>query len=239
MEKALLQFSGGLDSTVAGFFLKASGMKIHALYFDVGKENQKEVAKLLAEKYFQELTIIDISDIFKNLTSLNMKYIPGYRMIMNTISLSFCEKLGLHRIYTGEMPYSDDPNGEEHFGEFLIGDRNFADYQDCAPFRRDLAELFTRYSSGVEQTLPQTSNYFMFVDPFLGMSKSNLIHIGASLGVPFERTLSCQELSRSFFTENHPWTHCGSPSCYFCVERQKAFRAAEIVDPTEYYAKGM
>jgi 7-cyano-7-deazaguanine synthase len=56
--------------------------------------------------------------------------------------------------------------------------------------------------------------------PFLSKSKADVIRLGASLGVPFELTLSCMNPKDS--------RHCGA--CSKCRERHDAFKASGIED---------
>ena len=60
--------------------------------------------------------------------------------------------------------------------------------------------------------------------PFAALTKAQVIELGARLGVPFERTLSCM----------HPAgdRHCGR--CSKCRERREAFAEAGVFDPTPY-----
>ena len=60
--------------------------------------------------------------------------------------------------------------------------------------------------------------------PFLELRKSEVIRLGASLGVPFELTLSCMQPAAGL--------HCGR--CSKCRERRDAFREAGIEDPAPY-----
>ena len=60
--------------------------------------------------------------------------------------------------------------------------------------------------------------------PFAHLHKEDVVKIGATLGVPFELTLSCMNPSGT--------THCGL--CSKCRERRDAFKAARIADPTTY-----
>jgi 7-cyano-7-deazaguanine synthase len=60
--------------------------------------------------------------------------------------------------------------------------------------------------------------------PFAKLHKQDVVKIGATLGVPFELTLSCMNPSGM--------THCGL--CSKCRERRDAFQAAAIKDPTNY-----
>jgi 7-cyano-7-deazaguanine synthase len=60
--------------------------------------------------------------------------------------------------------------------------------------------------------------------PYLSLTKAAVIHKGLALGLPLELTFSClQPRGRR---------HCGR--CNKCAERQRAFRAAGVADPTSY-----
>ena len=60
--------------------------------------------------------------------------------------------------------------------------------------------------------------------PFIHLRKADVIRMGASLGVPFELTLSCMQPAGG--------AHCGR--CSKCRERRDAFREAGIEDPAPY-----
>ncbi|MEZ5294676.1 MAG: 7-cyano-7-deazaguanine synthase [Vicinamibacterales bacterium] len=60
--------------------------------------------------------------------------------------------------------------------------------------------------------------------PFAALQKSQVIELGARLGVPLELTLSCMNPRQD--------QHCGL--CSKCRERRDAFAEAGVVDPTPY-----
>jgi 7-cyano-7-deazaguanine synthase len=60
--------------------------------------------------------------------------------------------------------------------------------------------------------------------PFAHLHKNQVIALGLALGVPLDRTLSCMSPVDG--------RHCGR--CSKCRERQEAFTAAGVVDPTAY-----
>jgi 7-cyano-7-deazaguanine synthase len=65
---------------------------------------------------------------------------------------------------------------------------------------------------------------FSVAAPFVTMTKGEVVRLGRQLGVPFRLTLSCMSPVDG--------QHCGR--CSKCRERQDAFRAAVIEDPTSY-----
>jgi 7-cyano-7-deazaguanine synthase len=59
--------------------------------------------------------------------------------------------------------------------------------------------------------------------PFLSVTKTDIVKLGAQLQVPFERTWSCYKGGA---------LHCGT--CGTCFERREAFALAGVADPTIY-----
>jgi 7-cyano-7-deazaguanine synthase len=62
--------------------------------------------------------------------------------------------------------------------------------------------------------------------PFAALHKADVVRLGLALGVPLELTLSCMNPADD--------VHCGR--CSKCRERQEAFIAAGVADPTRYAA---
>ena len=61
------------------------------------------------------------------------------------------------------------------------------------------------------------------VAPFLASTKTDIVRLGATLGVPFEQTWSCYRGGAQ---------QCGT--CGTCTERREAFHDADVTDPTTY-----
>ncbi len=91
-------------------------------------------------------------------------------------------------------------------------------YPDCRPaFLDAYRRMVLLANEGF--LVPQ----FTVLAPFIGLSKVDVVRIGADLGVPFADTWSCYKGGE---------LHCGT--CGTCVERREAFQVAGVTDPTDY-----
>jgi 7-cyano-7-deazaguanine synthase len=89
------------------------------------------------------------------------------------------------------------------------------------PFPDATPEFFTAMARALSLGLDAS---IRIETPLAAMHKADVIRLGASLGVPFELTLSCMEPTDRL--------HCGR--CSKCRERRDGFLEARIPDPTEY-----
>jgi 7-cyano-7-deazaguanine synthase len=90
-------------------------------------------------------------------------------------------------------------------------------YPDCTPKFVLALEYLLSIATGREQ---RRLNVFA---PFIDKSKADIVTLGWSLDVPFEKTWSCYKGGE---------LHCGV--CSTCKERKKAFIEANVTDPTRY-----
>ena len=89
------------------------------------------------------------------------------------------------------------------------------------PFPDATPEFFTAMARALSLGLDSS---IRIETPLAAMHKADVIRLGASLGVPFELTLSCMEPKAGL--------HCGR--CSKCRERRDGFLEAQIPDPTRY-----
>jgi 7-cyano-7-deazaguanine synthase len=89
------------------------------------------------------------------------------------------------------------------------------------PFPDASASFFTHIAGALSEGLAWPLSIRA---PFATLHKSQVIVLGASLGVPLERTMSCMQPRGG--------KHCGT--CSKCRERQDGFQEAGILDPTLY-----
>ena len=212
-KKCVVVLSGGPDSTVVAYWAKKQGYDIHCISFKYGQiaEKETECARKIAKGLDAPIKVIDMSslrEIFVGVTSLcdpNITLtsdfsqpivVPFRNAIFLSVAVSYAAGIEASQIFYGAHG-SDAKN-----------------YPDCRPeFYKSLEETAWL---GTEKTIQIQA-------PFCGMSKAELIKVGANMGVPFELTWSCY-LDKE--------KHCGK--CESCVNRKAAFKEAGVADPTEY-----
>ena len=212
--KAVLVYSGGLDSTTLLYEYKDSIAL--AVSFDYGSKHNKRELEFAAlnckrlgirhlvislefmGKYFRSDLLIGGGDIPEgSYADENMKstVVPFRNGIMLSIAAGLAESYELDAIMLAN-----------HSGDHAI-------YPDCRP------EFIEGMAAAVEAG---TYNGVKVVSPYCNMTKRDIALRGRELGVDFSLTYSCYKGGEK---------HCGR--CGTCVERKEAL---EGFDPTEYSA---
>ena len=216
MEKAVVTFSGGLDSATL-IYWAAKRYDVSALTFDYGSKHNKreqvaakEVAGQLniphliiklpfVEKFFKSNLLKSGGEIPEGHyedTAMRSTVVPFRNGIILAIAVGIAES-----VEAGTVLYA------AHSGDHAI-------YPDCRP------EFLKAISDA-----GQLGTYLnvKIIDPFINFSKKEIVTLGKELSVPFELTYSCYKGGK---------LHCGK--CGTCVERKEAFQLAGITDPTKY-----
>ena len=213
--KALVVFSGGLDSTTALYWAKERFDEVSAVNFSYGANHQQQeynAAKQTANALGVELFDIPLAFIGQHFKSAllggivpdgeyqpdNMKstVVPFRNGIMLSVAAGLANSLGYDAIVLGN-----------HGGDHFI-------YPDCRPgFIKAMDDAI---AAGTDEAVTLFS-------PFCDMSKADIVKEGARLGVDFGQTYSCYKGGA---------IHCGT--CATCRERKEAFIQAGITDPTKY-----
>lgn len=224
--KALVLFSGGLDSTVclAMACSKYGADNVLALSVSYGQKHQKEIEAARAivkhfkchhkeldlKKIFEEsdCTLLkgraDIphSDYETQLKERNGEAVSTYVPFRNGLFLSCAASValsnGCEEIYYGI--HADDAAGNA--------------YPDTSTAFNDSINNAVYIGSG---------NKLKVVAPFVNKNKADVVKMGLSLNAPFHLTWSCYE--------GHDKA-CGT--CGTCIDRKKAFEANGVSDPIEY-----
>ncbi len=222
-KKAVVLYSGGLDSTTCMAIARADGFDPYAMSFAYGQRHSIELDK--AREYApqvgaveHQLVQIDLRQIGgSSLTSelavpkdrpmdeeIPTTYVPARNTIFLSFALSWAEVLGAFDIYIG------------------VNALDYSGYPDCRPEYiaafETLANLATR--AGVEQT-----GRFRVHAPLLHLSKADIIRTGQELGVNYALTHSCYDPSPAGLACGH---------CDSCVLRLKGFAEAGCADPVAY-----
>jgi 7-cyano-7-deazaguanine synthase len=217
--KAIVVFSGGLDSTTLAYYVRGI-FSLHLVTFDYGQRHRKEIehAEMIAHELGAEWSLVDVSSLGRLLKgsaltddipvpeghyealSMVTTIVPNRNAFLLAAAFAIALAEGVERVCIGV-----------HAGDHFI-------YPDCRP---EFLDAFERMESSVND--PSPSLYA----PFVQLKKSNIVEIGAALGVPFEKTWSCYKGGEH---------HCGL--CGTCQERIEAFALAGLIDPTVYSCKG-
>jgi 7-cyano-7-deazaguanine synthase len=219
-KKAVILFSGGLDSTTCIAIAKSQGFDCYALSFSYGQKHsvELEVAKKIAKAAgVVEHKIVTLNlggsaltdahvaiDDYKGDNEIPTTYVPARNTVFLSVALGWAEVLGAFDIFIG------------------ANDVDYSGYPDCRPEYlqafEQLADLATK--AGVEGA------HYKVNAPLLHWTKAEIIKTGLALGVDYEVTVSC-------YRADAEGRACGN--CDSCTFRKKGFREAGVEDPTRYF----
>jgi 7-cyano-7-deazaguanine synthase len=212
-EKCVVLLSGGPDSSTVAYWAKHRGYDPYALTCRYGQIATREIesAMRVAETLGVPIRVVDLSslrEIFMGVTSLCDENIPMTPSFSQPIIVPFRNGI----LLSVAVSYAVAVGARRVLYGAQGSDEPF--YPDC---RRAFYESF-------ERTARLGTGQDMVIEaPFSAMSKTQVIKLGSELGVPFQVTWSCY-LNKA--------KHCGR--CESCLNRKKAFKEAEVKDPTEY-----
>ncbi len=222
--KALVLFSGGIDSTTClGLAISKYGKEnVIALSITYGQKHTKEIeaANAIVQYYGIEKIDLDLSLIFRfsdcsllkgsdediphesyaqQLEKTNGSPVSTYVPLRNGLFISSAAAIALSRkcsvIYYGA--HADDAAGNA--------------YPDCSSVFNNAMNTAVYEGSGKQLKIEA---------PFVNMTKADVVKIGLELKVPYELTWSCYEGG------DKPCGQCGT-----CIDRAKAFELNGINDP--------
>lgn len=222
-KKAVILFSGGLDSTTCLAYAKSKGYDCYALSFDYGQRHNSELNA--AKKIAEESSVIQhevislsigqlggssltdktqtIKEHDENNVGIPSTYVPARNTIMLSIALGWAEIINADAIFIG------------------VSSIDYSGYPDCRPEYiqkfNELVELATK--KGVE------GSSISIQTPLINLSKADTIKLGDSLGVDYSQTISCYQATEDGLA-------CGK--CDSCALRQKGFNEAGLPDSTKY-----
>ena len=221
-QKAVVLYSGGLDSSTCMAMATAQGFIPHAISFSYGQRHghELEVAKANAGRLgAAEHLVVDFDlrlmggsaltaeiDVPKQGVGndIPVTYVPARNTIFLSFALGWAEVLGAADIFIG------------------VNALDYSGYPDCRPeyieAYQKMANLATR--AGVEGT-----SRFKIHTPLISMTKAEIIKTGLALGVDYSLTHSCYDPTPAGLS-------CGE--CDSCRLRLKGFAEAGLKDPLKY-----
>ncbi|WP_396589103.1 7-cyano-7-deazaguanine synthase QueC [Bermanella sp. R86510] len=217
-EKAVVIYSGGMDSFTLLNRVVKEGYDVYALTFNYGQKHVKEVevAKSVCQQLNIPHKILDISPINELMQSSslvgseavpeghyeaeNMKstVVPNRNMILLSLAIGYAVDIKAGKVYYGA-----------HSGDHAI-------YPDCRP-------EFVHAMNAVAGI----ANYehVSIETPYLNSSKGEILKDGLSMDLHYDHTWTC------YNGREHACGKCGA-----CVERLEAFADNGISDPLPYEA---
>ncbi|MFT5450735.1 MAG: 7-cyano-7-deazaguanine synthase [Enterobacterales bacterium] len=219
--KAVVLFSGGLDSTTVLAQAQAAGFDCYAMSFDYSQRHSVELnaARLIAKQAGvteHKIINLDLSQIGGSAltdssieipdhetSGIPITYVPARNTIFLSIALGWAEVLGANHIFVG------------------VNAVDYSGYPDCRPeyiaaFEK-MANLATRV--GVEE------HSLKIETPLIDLTKAEIVKLGMSLGVDYSQTVSCYQADE----EGKACAVCDS-----CRLRKQGFIEAGLEDPTHY-----
>ena len=221
--KAVVLLSGGLDSATALAIAREAGFACYALSLDYGQRHRAELAA--AHRVADALGAVEHKVLPLSLDAIGgsaltdqsiavpdhategipVTYVPARNTVFLALALGWAEVIGARDLFVG------------------VNAVDYSGYPDCRPAFiaafEALANLATK--AGVE------GSRFAVHAPLIEMTKADIIHRGAELGVNYALTVSCYQADEA-------GTACGV--CDACRLRAQGFAAAGIADPTRYRA---
>lgn len=219
--KAVVIVSGGIDSSTLLFKIAEEDYEVYALTFIYGQKNEREIesAKRICAYLTIQQKIIDLTSVKEILSgsaltdsnvqipevpaevsqydTLKATIVPNRNSIFLSLASGYAVSIGANRVCFGA-----------HHSDRGV-------YPDC---RLEFVEAFEKAQKVA------TDNPDLTIEaPFVEMDKSEIVKLGAELGVPYSETWSCYKGEE---------IHCGV--CSSCRERIRAFKEAGVNDPTEY-----
>lgn len=216
--RTVVIYSGGLDSTVVLYHLRAERHEVKALSVNYGQRHRARelvAADAVCSRLGVERRTVDLTALVgffggNALTNagaalpegeyaaetITVTAVPNRNMVLLSVGLAWAASLGFDAVAFGA-------HGGEH-----------TNYPDCQPAFADAMDGAARVCD---------FRPLRVLAPFVNGVKADIVRRGAELGVPFELTWSCYAGGT---------VHCGK--CSTCVDRRTAFQKAGVPDPTAY-----
>ncbi|MGB1560091.1 MAG: 7-cyano-7-deazaguanine synthase QueC [Sinimarinibacterium flocculans] len=219
--KAVVLFSGGLDSATVLALAREQGFALHALSVAYGQRHDAELAA--ARRIAERAGVVEHRLIQVNLDAFGgsaltdrridvpetpsegvpVTYVPARNTLFLSLALGWAEVIGARDIFVG------------------VNAVDYSGYPDCRPA---FIEAFERLAR-VATKAGADGQSFVVHAPLIKMSKADIVRTGTRLGVDYAQTVSCYQADAE-------GRACGR--CDACRLRREGFAAAGLADPTRY-----
>ena len=224
--KAIVLFSGGLDSTTTLAIAKSAGYALFAISFNYGQQHKVEIdkAKIIAEdfgvkehrianidlRHFGNSALTDSIDVPTHReeeemsSAIPVTYVPARNTIFLSYALAYAEVKKCENIFIG------------------VNTVDYSGYPDCRP---EFITAFEILANLATKASVEGSSKVRIHTPLIQMTKAEIIKKGLSLGVNYGLTHSCYDPSETGLA-------CGI--CDSCLLRLKGFKKVGMEDPLKY-----
>jgi 7-cyano-7-deazaguanine synthase len=221
-KKAVILFSGGLDSTTCLAMAKDQGFIPYTLSFSYDQKHKYELdaaSRIAKQSGSAEHKVVSLSlgllggsaltdtnievPDYQDNGDIPVTYVPARNTIFLSIALAWAEVLNAFDIFIG------------------INAVDYSGYPDCRP---EYLKAFEGLSNLATKAGVEGGEYKIHA-PLLSLHKSEIILAGMGLGVDYSQTTSCYRLDAE-------GRACGS--CDSCFHRKLGFKQAGVEDPTRY-----
>jgi len=218
--RAVILFSGGLDSTTVLAIAQSQGFACYTLSFDYGQRHATELQAAL--RISNKMAVVEHKVVSIDLRSIGgsaltaditvpeqhaagipVTYVPARNTVFLSIALGWAEVLEADAIFVG------------------VNAVDYSGYPDCRPDYIKAFETMANLATkrGIE------GHHLKIHAPLMQLSKAQIIQQGSQLGVDYSQTVSCYQADQD-------GRACGR--CDSCRFRQQGFSEAGITDPTPY-----
>jgi 7-cyano-7-deazaguanine synthase len=225
VRKAVVLFSGGLDSTTCLALAREEGFAPHALCVEYGQRHAFEVqaAQRVARAMEVPLKLVtmdlraiggsaltgdlEVPKDAKPGGGIPITYVPARNTVLLALALGYAETLDSQDLYLG------------------VNAVDYSGYPDCRPA---FVEAFERLANVATAAAVEGRAAYRIRAPLLQLSKKQIIEAGTRLAVPYGLTHSC-------YDPGLEGKACGR--CDSCRLRAAGFRDAGVPDPTTYLSR--
>lgn len=225
-KKAVVLFSGGLDSTTCLAVAKRRGFAPYALSFAYGQRHAVEIeaarrvaaamgvaahlvlplplGRIGGSALTADIPVPKDRSVAAMDDGIPVTYVPARNTVFLSLALGWAEVLGASDIFIG------------------VNALDYSGYPDCRP---EFVRAFETMANLAVKEAVEGRLRIKIRTPLLRLSKAGIVRLGTCLGVDYGLTHSCYDPTPDGLA-------CGR--CDSCLLRKKGFVEAGLPDPTRY-----